>query len=75
LFDCFGTTGSLPLEESGELLSDVQTTVVILDRFLQHATQAVIRGRSYGIKDSLSASLPEVKSVKSKEPSTAAAAS
>jgi DNA replication protein DnaC len=52
-------TSNRPLEEWGKLLSDVPTAGAILDRFLHHATQVVIRGRSYRIKDSLSASLPE----------------
>jgi DNA replication protein DnaC len=68
-------TSNRPLEEWGKLLSDVPTAGAILDRFLHHATQVVIRGRSYRIKDSLSASLPEEKNAKSKEPSTAGAAS
>lgn len=68
-------TSNRPLEEWGKLLSDVPTAGAILDRFLHHATQVVIRGRSYRIKDSLSAYLPEEKNAKSKEPPTAGAAS
>jgi DNA replication protein DnaC len=68
-------TSNRPQEEWGKLLSDVPTAGAILDRFLHHATQVVIRERSYRIKDSLSASLPEEKSAKSKEPSTGRAAS
>ena len=68
-------TSNRPLEEWGKLLADVPTAGAILDRFLHHATQVVIRGRSYRIKDSLSPSLPEENSAKSKEPSTAGAAS
>ena len=66
-------TSNRPLEEWGKLLSDVPTAGAILDRFLHHATQVVIRGRSYRIKDSLSPSLPEEKNAKSKEPPTAGA--
>lgn len=51
------------------------TAGAILDRFLHHATQVVIRGRSYRIKDSPSASLPEENSARLREPSTAEAAS
>ncbi len=65
-------TSNRPLEEWGKLLSDVPTAEA---RFLHHAAQVVIRGRSYRIKDSMSASLPEEKSAQSMEPSTAGAAS
>jgi hypothetical protein len=68
-------TSNRPLEEWGKLLADVPTAGAILDRFLHHATQVVIRGRSYRIKASLSPSLPEENSAKSKETSTAGAAS
>ncbi len=46
-------TSNRPLEDWGKLLSDVPTAGAILDRFLHHAVQVVISGRSYRVKDSL----------------------
>ena len=68
-------TTNRPLEECQKLLSNVPTARPILDKFLPQATLVVIRRRSYRIKNSMSASLPDERSAKSKEPSTAGAAS
>jgi DNA replication protein DnaC len=63
-------TSKRPLEEWGKLLSDVPTAAAILNGYLHPATQIVIRGQSYRIKNPLSTSLPENKSAKSEEPSS-----
>lgn len=48
-------TSNRPLEEWGKLLGDVPAASAILDRFLHHAHIIKISGKSYRLKDRLSA--------------------
>jgi DNA replication protein DnaC len=48
-------TSNRPLEEWGKLLGDVPAASAILDRFLHHAHLIKITGKSYRLKDKLSA--------------------
>jgi DNA replication protein DnaC len=68
-------TSNRPLEDWGKLLSDVPTAGAILDRFLHHAITIPITGRSYRVKDSLPAKPEKTQQPKSRERSTAGAAS
>lgn len=49
-------TSNRPIEEWGKLIGDVPAATAILDRFLHHAEIFNITGRSYRLKDRLSAS-------------------
>jgi len=68
-------TSNRPLEDWGKLLSDVPTAGAILDRFLHHAMAIAITGRSYRVKDSLTATAENKNAKKSNEPLAAGAAS
>jgi DNA replication protein DnaC len=68
-------TSNRPLEDWGKLLSDVPTAGAILDRFLHHAITLPITGRSYRVKDSLPPKPEKTPQPKSRERSTAGAAS
>lgn len=68
-------TSNRPLQDWGKLLSDVPTAGAILDRFLHHATQIVIQGRSYRVKDSVPEATKSKRTGKSSEPLTAEASS
>ncbi len=68
-------TSNRPLEDWGQLLSDVPTAGAILDRFLHHAMTIAITGRSYRIKDALPPAQESKKTPKPNEPLPAGAAS
>jgi len=72
-------TSNRPLEDWGKLLGDVPTAGAILDRFLHHAQNIAITGRSYRLKDhpTIASKEDKNKKVKSKtsEPSIAGSAS
>jgi DNA replication protein DnaC len=48
-------TSNRPIEEWGKLIGDVPAATAILDRFLHHAEVINIQGRSYRLKDRVSA--------------------
>ena len=68
-------TSNRPLEEWGKLLCDVPTAGAILDRFLHHAQVIAITGKSFRVKEAPGVSPENKKSRKTKELSTAGAAS
>lgn len=59
-------TSNRPLEEWGKLIGDVPAATAILDRFMQHAEIIRITGKSYRMKDRISAEKSKTEAGESK---------